>query len=324
MSVLVTGGAGYIGSHMVKRLLERGRRVLVIDDLSTGHRDAVGSAPFVECDIGDAERVAPLLAQHGVDSVMHFAASCLVAESVADPARYYANNVARTLGLLRAMRSAGVARLVQSSTCAVYGAPSALPLDESHPTEPVNHYGASKLMVERILDDLHAAEGLRSVSLRYFNAAGADPGGGLGERHDPETHLIPLALQAASGRRPALSVFCTDFPTRDGTCERDYVHVADLCDAHLLALEWLEAGGGREKLNLGTGAGATVLEIIEAVKRESGAALRVERAARRAGDPAALVASAARAGRVLGWKPKCSDLATIIRHAWRWEQRCAS
>ena len=324
MNVLVTGGAGYIGSHMVKLLRGEGWPVVVIDDLSTGHRGAVGDALFVECDAGDTARVAALLSGHRISAVIHFAASSLVAESIADPAKYYRNNVATTLGLLRAMRIAGTARLVQSSTAAVYGEPKYLPVDEAHPTEPINPYGASKLMVERILDDLHASDDLRSVSLRYFNAAGADPVGTLGSRHDPESHLIPLVLQAASGRRPAVSVFGTDFPTRDGTCVRDYIHVADLCSAHLLALRWLESGGGRVKINLGTGSGATVLEVIAAVERETGIALRVDHAGRRAGDPASLVASSSRAERVLGWHPVCSDLATIVRHAWRWEQRMAA
>ena len=322
MNILVTGGAGYIGSHMVKLLLERKRRVIVLDDLSTGHRAAVGGAPLVECDIGDVPRVSALLAEHRIGAVIHFAASALVAESVAAPGKYYLNNVAATLGLLRAMLGASVDCLVQSSSAAIFGEPKYLPIDEAHPAEPINPYGASKLMVERVLDDLHIAHGFRSVSLRYFNAAGADPQGTLGERHDPETHLIPLVLQAASGRRPAVSVFGTDFPTRDGSCVRDYVHVTDLCAAHLLALDWLEAGGGREKFNLGTGTGTTVLELIAAAELETGIAVKADLKPRRSGDPAALVASAERAKSVLGWKPEFSDLATLIRHAWNWERQC--
>lgn len=321
MTVLVTGGAGYIGSHMVKLLRAKGRSVLVLDNLSTGHRDAVpAGVEFVEADTADTPRLGELLRLKGVAAVIHFAASSQVGESTAEPLKYYANNVGGTLGLLRAMRAAGVERIVFSSTAAVYGEPQALPIDEAHPKQPVNPYGATKLAVERMLDDLHAAHGLRSVSLRYFNAAGADPDGELGERHDPETHLVPLALQAASGRRPALAVFGNDWDTRDGTCVRDYVHVVDLCDAHLRALDWLEGGGGREAINLGSEHGATVLEVIEAVRRETGKDFAVRIAGRRAGDPAVLVASCERARRVLGWTAQRSDIATIVRDAWRWEK----
>jgi UDP-glucose 4-epimerase len=320
-SVLVTGGAGYIGSHMVKLLGERGRTAVVLDDLSTGHRDAVPDGSFVEGDIGDFTLVSKLLREREIGAVMHFSACSRVGESVADPLKYYTNNVAKTLELLRAMRAAGVERLVFSSTAAVYGEPKYTPIDEAHPAEPVNPYGASKLMIERMLDEFCTAYGLRSLSLRYFNAAGADPEGALGERHEPETHLVPLVLQAASGRRRSITVNGTDYPTRDGTCVRDYVHVTDLCEAHLLALDWLEAGGEREKLNLGSGTGATVLEVIEAARRETGVAFQVEHGARRAGDPAVLVASPERARRVLGWTPSRADLATIVRDAWRWEQR---
>jgi UDP-glucose 4-epimerase len=324
MTVLVTGGAGYIGSHMVKLLRAKGRSVLVLDNLSTGHRDAVPSGvEFVEADTADTPRLAELLRQKGIAAVIHFAAFSQVGESTAEPLKYYANNVGGTLGLLRAMRAAGVERIVFSSTAAVYGEPQALPIDEAHPKQPVNPYGATKLAVERMLDDLHAAHGLRSVSLRYFNAAGADPDGELGERHDPETHLVPLALQAASGRRPGLAVFGNDWDTRDGTCVRDYVHVVDLCDAHLRALDWLEGGGGREAINLGSEHGATVLEVIEAVRRETGRDFEVRIAGRRAGDPAVLVASCERARRVLGWTAQRSDIATIVRHAWAFEQRWA-
>lgn len=323
-NILVTGGAGYIGSHMVKLLLERGRNAIVLDDLSTGHADAVGGARLVRGDVGDEGLVGALLAGEKIGAVIHFAASSLVAESVANPEKYRRNNVAKAEVLLRAMRTARVERLVHSSSAAVYGEPRSLPIDERHPLEPVNPYGASKLAVERMLEAAHAAHGLRSVSLRYFNAAGADPGGALGERHEPETHLIPLALQAASGRRASVEVFGTDYPTPDGSCIRDYVHVADLCSAHLLALEWLESGGGREAFNLGGGRGASVLEVIAAVQRETGANLMVKRTPRRSGDPAALVASTGRAERVLGWIAQRSDIATIVRDAWRWERRSAS
>ena len=323
MNVLVTGGAGYIGSHMVKLLRERGHHAVVLDDLSTGHRDAVAGARLVEGDIGDEARVKSLLEAEKIRAVIHFAAFSLVGESVANPEKYRHNNVVKAEALLRAMRAAGVDRLVHSSSAAVYGEPRAVPIDEAHPTQPINPYGSSKLSVERMLDAAHAGQGLRSVSLRYFNAAGADPDGSLGERHDPETHLIPLVLQAASGRRKSIEIFGSDFPTRDGTCVRDYVHVSDLCDAHLRALDWLQSGGGREAVNLGTEHGATVLEVIDAARRETGAEIPQVMAPRRAGDPAALVASAARAARVLGWRAR-ADLAAIIRDAWRWEQRGAA
>jgi UDP-glucose 4-epimerase len=320
MTILVTGGAGYIGSHMVKLLRERGRRVVVLDNLATGHRDAVKDVEFIEGDVGDTGKVVTLLAGYSVKAVIHFAAYSLVAESVADPKKYYANNVDATLRMLGAMREARVGRIVFSSTAAVYGEPRSSPIEESHPREPINPYGECKLVIERALDELHAAHGLRSASLRYFNAAGADPDGSLGERHDPETHLIPLVLQAASGRRPAVAVYGTDYPTRDGTCVRDYVHVNDLCDAHLLALEWLEGGGGRAAFNLGSESGATVMEVIEAARRETGAPINARIEGRRAGDPAVLVASCEQARRVLGWSPKRSDLATIVQDAWRWER----
>jgi UDP-glucose 4-epimerase len=320
VNVLVTGGAGYIGSHMVKMLLGRGRNVIVLDDLSTGHRDAVIGARLVEGDVGDEALVAPLLAAERIGAVIHFAAFSLVAESVADPEKYRRNNVVKAEALLRAMRAAKVERLVHSSTAAVYGEPRSVPIDEAHPAQPINPYGETKLAVERMLEAAHADYGLRSVSLRYFNAAGADPEGRLGERHDPETHLIPIVLQAASGRRKSVQVFGSDFPTRDGTCVRDYVHVNDLCEAHLRALDWLQQGGGRDAINLGTERGATVLEVIEAASRETGVDIPKTMAPRRAGDPAALVASTARAARILGWRAIRSDLPTIIRDAWRWER----
>jgi UDP-glucose 4-epimerase len=241
MSVLVTGGAGYIGSHMVKLLLESGAEVTVLDDLSTGHADAVRGAHFVRGDIADLPRTTSLLRERRVEAVVHFAACSLVAESVADPLKYYIRNVGGTAALLSAMREASVGKIVFSSTAAVYGEPQRLPIDETHPTQPLNPYGSSKLAIERMLAECSAAYGLQAASLRYFNAAGADAPAGLGERHDPETHLIPLVLQAASGRRTSISVFGNDWPTRDGTCVRDYIHVSDLCVAHLQALEWRRA-----------------------------------------------------------------------------------
>ena len=317
MKVLVTGGAGYIGSHMVQALAERGDDVTVLDDLSTGHADAVLGGQLVRGDIADVSATARAL--KGVDAVIHFAACSLVAESVADPLKYYTRNVAGTAALLRAMREARVEKIVFSSTAAVYGDPVRTPIDEAHPTQPVNPYGATKLAVERMLSDCSAAYGLRSASLRYFNAAGADPRGRLGERHNPETHLIPLVLQAATGRRASISVYGNDYPTRDGTCVRDYVHVVDLCDAHLRALEWLKSGKC-DVFNLGNGDGATVLEVIEAARRVTGKDVKAIAAARRPGDPPSLVADATKARRVLGWEPRHKDIEGIVRDAWGWEQ----
>jgi UDP-glucose 4-epimerase len=320
---LVTGGAGYIGSHMVKLLVASGAEVTILDDLSTGHADAVVGGHFVRGDIADVRATAALLESRGIEAVVHFAACSLVAESLANPLKYYARNVGGTVALLRAMRTAGVQSIVFSSTAAVYGDPQRLPIDEVHPTQPVNPYGSSKLAIERMLGECSAAYGLRAASLRYFNAAGADPEARLGERHDPETHLIPLVLQAAAGRRPGISVYGTDYPTRDGTCVRDYIHVSDLCVAHLRALEWLAGGGRYDCFNLGNGDGASVLEVIEAARRVSGRDFEVNFAARRSGDPAALVADATKARRVLGWEPRSSDIETIIRDAWSFEQRRA-
>jgi UDP-glucose 4-epimerase len=321
MRVLVTGGAGYIGSHMVKLLLDSGAEVSVLDDLSTGHADAVRGGHFVRGDIADISLTSNLLRDRRIEAVVHFAACSLVAESVADPLKYYTRNVGGTTALLSAMRDASVGKMVFSSTAAVYGDPQRLPIDEAHPTQPVNPYGSSKLAIERMLAECSTAYGLRAASLRYFNAAGADPGGELGERHDPETHLIPLVLQAASGRRAAISVFGTDWPTRDGTCVRDYIHVSDLCDAHLRALEWLAKGGRYESFNLGNGDGATVLEVIEAARRVTGKTIKIVQAERRAGDPPSLVADAGKARRVLGWQPARADIEGIVRDAWNFEQR---
>jgi UDP-glucose 4-epimerase len=324
MRVLVTGGAGYIGSHMVKLLVESGAQVTVVDDLSTGHADAVRGRDFVRGDVADATFTKNLLQQKQIEAVVHFAACSLVGESVADPLKYYRRNVGGTAGLVEAMRQAKVTRLVFSSTAAVYGDPVRTPIDEAHPTQPVNPYGSSKLAIERMLAECSTAYGIGAVVLRYFNAAGADPSGELGERHDPETHLIPLVLQAASGRRPSISVFGNDWPTRDGTCVRDYIHVSDLCVAHQLALDWLAAGGRYECFNLGNGEGATVLEVIEAARRVTGRTIKMVQAQRRAGDPPSLVADASKARRVLGWQPARADIEGIVRDAWNYEQRRAS
>jgi UDP-glucose 4-epimerase len=320
MRIVVTGGAGYIGSHMVKLLADRGDEVTVLDDLSTGHADAVRSAKLVRGDIADVSLTSRVLKEHRTEAVVHFAASSLVAESVADPLKYYSRNVAGTVALLKAMRDASVEKIVFSSTAAVYGNPQRLPIDEDHPKEPTNPYGSSKLAIERMLAECSAAYGTRAVSLRYFNAAGADTSAGLGERHDPETHLIPLVLRAAAKSTP-VSVFGTDYPTRDGTCVRDYIHVADLCDAHVRALDWLSAHRRYDSFNLGNGDGATVLEVIEAARRVTGKEITVHRAQRRPGDPASLVADATKAKRVLGWQPARADIESIVRDAWEFEQR---
>jgi UDP-glucose 4-epimerase len=322
MRVLVTGGAGYIGSHMVKLLLERGAEVTVLDDLSTGHADAVRGGHFVRGDIADVPGTEQLLKERGIEAVVHFAACSLVAESVADPQKYQTRNVGGTAALLRAMRDAGVEKIVFSSTAAVYGEPQRLPIDEAHPTQPVNPYGSSKLAVERMLAECCAAYGLSAAVLRYFNAAGANARAGLGERHDPETHLIPLVLRAAA-RNGAVSVFGDDYPTRDGTCVRDYIHVSDLCVAHLRALERLTARGAYDCFNLGNGDGATVLEVIEAARRVTGRDIKSSFSARRAGDPASLVADATKARRLLGWQPAHPGIEAIVRDAWEFERRGA-
>lgn len=319
MSVLVVGGAGYIGSHMVKRLMRAGRDVITLDDLSSGHRDAVLGGAFVEGSTGDKVLLKKLFGEHSFDAVMHFASFIQVGESVKDPGKYYQNNVANTLNLLEAMVNTGVTKLIFSSTAAIFGAPEYVPIDEEHPKYPINPYGLSKLMVEQMLADYDRAHGLKSVCLRYFNAAGADPEGQLGERHDPETHLIPLVLQAAAGRRDSISVFGADYETPDGTCIRDYIHIADLCEAHLLALDYLNEGKS-DAFNLGNGNGFSVQEVIEIARGVTGRAIRVVQAERREGDPPRLVADSRRAREVLGWRPRHQELKTIIEHAWRWEQ----
>lgn len=320
MKILVVGGAGYIGSHMVKLLGERRCAVTTLDDLSSGHRDAVLTGDFVQGDMADTELLRGVFAQRKYDAVMHFASFIEVGESVREPAKYYRNNVANTLTLLSAMREAGVDRFIFSSTAAIFGTPQYVPIDERHPRAPINPYGRTKNMVEDVLGDYERAYGLRSVCLRYFNAAGADPDGRLGERHDPESHLIPLALQAASGRRAGLSVYGTDYDTPDGTCIRDYVHVSDLCEAHWLALESLRAGAGSQAYNLGNGNGFSVLEVIETAKKVTGVDFAVKHEVRRAGDPPRLVADSSAIKTKLGWSPRYADLDTIVAHAWAFER----
>ena len=318
--VLVVGGAGYIGSHMVKMLGRQGCDVTTLDDLSSGHRDAVVCGDFVQGDMGDRAVLDAVLAR-GFDAVMHFASFIQVGESVQQPAKYYQNNVVNTLGLLDAMRSHGVGRFIFSSTAATFGEPQYSPIDERHPQQPINPYGRTKLMVEQVLADYERAYGLRSVCLRYFSAAGADPEGQLGERHEPETHLIPLVLQAASGRRPHIGVFGRDYDTPDGTCVRDYIHIEDLCSAHGLALQSLMGGAGSQAYNLGNGQGFSVQEVIDTAQQVTGRPIAVVNGPRRAGDPARLVADASLIREKLGWQPRYADLATIVEHAWRWEIR---
>ena len=320
MHVLVCGGAGYIGSHMAKWLATRGIAVTVLDNLSTGHREAVRWGPLVEADLLRAETLAPVFANTRFDAVMHFCARSLVGESMARPYDYYANNVTGTLNLLQAMHRHDVQRLVFSSTAAVFGQPVGQRIDEDHPKQPINPYGASKLMVERILSDAATAYGLRSVALRYFNAAGASSQGEIGESHEPETHLIPNVLRAALRTGPALKMFGDDYPTPDGTCIRDYVHIEDLAQAHQLALQFLDDHEGAHAFNLGNGQGFSVREVIAAAQRISGLKIPCSVAPRRAGDPAVLVASSDKARRELGWAPVHTKLDTIIASAWNWHQ----
>lgn len=321
MKILVVGGAGYIGSHMLALLADTRHEVVTLDNLSHGYRDAVLYGEFIEADLADKSALDRILAEGGFDAVMHFASYIQVGESVIAPAKYYANNLTNTLNLLDAMVKHGVKQFIFSSTAAIFGEPEYTPIDESHPTLPINPYGRTKLYVEQILADYDRAYGLKSVCLRYFNAAGAHPDGLLGERHVPETHLLPLVLQAASGRRESISVFGRDYSTPDGTCVRDYIHVMDLCEAHLLALEKLVAEKVSAAYNLGNGSGFSVQEVIDSALRVTGRVIKVVDEVRREGDPAVLVADSARARAVLGWQPKFSDLDVIVQHAWQWEQK---
>lgn len=322
--LLVIGGCGYIGSHMIKSLLHAGHDVIVLDDLSSGYRDSLLGGDLIVGDCGDRVVLDQLFSDHKFDGILHFASLIQVGESVVDPGKYYQCNVAKTLTLLQAMKDHQVGPLIFSSTAAVFGEPLELPINEEHPCHPVNPYGMGKWMVECMLRDFDQAYGLRSVALRYFNAAGADPEMCIGERHEPETHLIPLALQAVLGKRPPLKVFGRDYETFDGTCIRDYIHVDDLADAHLLALEYLWKGGKTTAFNLGNGAGFSVQQVLDAVKKVTGKTVPVEDAPRRVGDPAQLVADATAAKGTLGWNPAYPDLTTIVEHAWAWEQKLRS
>jgi UDP-glucose 4-epimerase len=325
--ILVVGGAGYIGSHMNMMLRENSYNLLILDDFSTGYPDALRGENYIQGSLGDSLLLKKLFQEHEILAVMHFGAFIQVGESVKNPAKYYQNNLVNTLNLLNAMREAGVDKFVFSSTAAVFGEPQYVPIDERHPKNPVNPYGRSKWMIEQILADYEIAYGLKSVILRYFNAAGADPLGRVGERHEPETHLIPLVLEAILGKRESISVYGRDYDTPDGTCIRDYVHVSDLCAAHLLALAYLlgeKNQKNQKKLiktrayNLGNGSGFSVQQVIDIAMKITGRPLNIKEAPRREGDPARLIADSALAKSELGWEPKYSDLEKIIEHAWNW------
>ena len=323
-TILVTGGAGYIGSHTVYALKKAGYKVIIIDNLVYGHRDLVESVlqvELIEGDTSDRQLLDELFKSRDIAAVMHFSAYAYVGESVKDPAKYYRNNVIGTLVLLEAMLAASIKKFVFSSTCATYGVPKTVPIPEDHPQNPINPYGESKLMVEKILSDFNNAYDLRSVRFRYFNAAGADPSGLLGEDHNPETHLIPLVLQTALGKRESISIFGTDYPTTDGTCVRDYIHVNDLADAHVLGLEYLLKGSDSAVFNLGNGNGFSVKEVIETAKQVTGKNIKAIECDRRPGDPPALIGSGDKARQILGWEPKYPDLKDIITHAWNWHQK---
>lgn len=316
--ILVTGGAGYIGSHTNKELNKRGYETVVYDNLIYGHKESVKWGILEIGDLADEKRLEEIFCKYQIEAVIHFAAYAYVGESVADPSKYYQNNVSNTLKLLDRMRKHNVNIIVFSSTCATYGIPEKMPITEDMPQNPINPYGATKLMVERILSDYHRAYGLQYCCLRYFNAAGADPEGEIGESHMPETHLIPLILDAASGTRADICIFGTDYLTEDGTCIRDYIHVTDLADAHIRAIEYLKKGGKSTCFNLGNGAGDSVAHVIDVVKQITGKEFIVKEMDKRAGDPPVLIGCADRAEEILGWKPQYAAIETMIEHAWKW------
>ena len=322
--ILVVGGAGYIGSHMVKDLLSRGYDVITLDNLSTGHQDLLPGGTFVEGDLGDREVLNRIFKNHKISAVMHFAAFSLVGESVEDPLKYYRNNLSATTTLLSAMIQYRVKRFIFSSTAAVYGEPEQIPITEKHPCNPTNPYGTSKIAIEKMLQDCDSAYGLKYISLRYFNASGADESGMIGERHSRETHLIPLVLKVAVGERENISIYGTDYPTQDGTCIRDYIHVSDLTQAHLLALKALLSDKQSAVYNLGNNQGYSVREVIELAEKVTGKQIPILEADRRPGDPARLIASSEKIKSSLGWRPKYENLETIIKTAWVWHQREAS
>ncbi|HAS53284.1 MAG: UDP-glucose 4-epimerase GalE [Nitrospirae bacterium GWC2_57_13] len=324
MKILVTGGAGYIGSHVVKQLGEYGHDILVYDNLSKGHRNAVLHGRLVIADLADAQTLDQTFVDFRPDAVMHFAAFIEVAESVREPAKYYRNNTGNTLALLESILRHDVRTFIFSSTAAVYGTPGSVPIPETAPLKPINPYGRSKFFVEEALQDLSASQGLKYISLRYFNAAGADEQGRIGERHEPESHLIPLTLKTAKGVRESISIYGTDYPTPDNTCIRDYIHVDDLAAAHILALEYLAEGSGSDIFNCGYGHGYSVKEVLEMAKKVTGFDFKVDVSGRRTGDPPLLVADSAKMRKQLNWKPRHDDLEYIIRTAWNWEQKAHS
>jgi UDP-glucose 4-epimerase len=324
MRILVTGGAGYIGSHMVDLLLRKGHEVVVIDDLRTGHREAVPArVPWLKADVADQREVTAFMREHSVRTVLHFASLIQVGESMSAPRKYYTGNLAAGISLLESALDAGVESFVLSSTAAVYGNPHSVPIDEEHPLDPINVYGETKLALEKMLASYARAYGLRFAALRYFNAAGADANAGLGERHEPESHLIPIVLEAALGSRPHVTVLGDDYPTPDGTCVRDYIHVCDLCEAHSAALAYLRAGGTSGAFNLGTGVGHSVNEVIRVAERVTRRAVRVVHGPRREGDPPVLVASPRRAEAAFGWRAHRSSLQRIVEDAWQWHARAS-
>lgn len=321
MAVLVCGGAGYIGSHINKQLHKEGYETIVFDNLVYGHREAVKWGKFEQGDLSNIEDIERVFNKYSIEAVFHFAAYAYVGESVVNPEKYYYNNVSNTLNLLKVMREHGCRKIIFSSTCATYGEPERVPITEDMPQNPINPYGATKLMMERILKDYYRAYGIEFVVLRYFNAAGADPEGEIGESHDPETHIIPLVLDAASGRREDIKVFGTDYETLDGSCVRDYIHVYDLATAHLLALHYLEQGKESDFFNLGNELGTSVLQVIDSVKKVTGREFKVTLTDRRPGDPAVLVGSSRKAQEILGWEPIYKDIDKIVEHAWKWHER---
>ena len=320
MAILICGGTGYIGSHINKELNKAGYETVVFDNLIYGHKEAVKWGHFVKGDLSHIEDLERAFTDFDIDAVFHFAAFAYVGESVLEPEKYYYNNVVNTLNLLKVMMKHGCNKIIFSSTCATYGEPERIPITEDMSQHPINPYGATKLMMERIFKDYHKAYGLEFVVLRYFNAAGCDPDGEIGESHDPETHIIPLVLDAAGGQRPDIKVFGTDYDTPDGSCIRDYIHVTDLASAHLLALHHLEEGKDSDFFNLGNTKGTSVIEVIESVKRITGKDFKVIYADRRPGDPAILVGSSEKAQRILNWKPQYGDIDTIVEHAWKWHE----
>ncbi|MFC1669846.1 UDP-glucose 4-epimerase GalE [Spirochaetota bacterium] len=319
--ILVVGGAGYIGSHINKELFKKGYNTIVFDNLVYGHKELVKWGNFVQGDLKNLDQIKKVFDSYSISSVMHFAAYAYVGESVKNPEKYYTNNVVNTLNLLNLMNACNIKNFIFSSSCATYGTPEKIPIPEDHPQNPINPYGRGKLMVEQILDDYSRAYNMKYVSLRYFNAAGADPDIETGEWHDPETHLIPLILDTAIGKRDSISVFGTDYNTKDGTCIRDYIHVTDLAQAHILALEHLTGGGNSEIFNLGNGNGHSVMEVIETAKKITGKQIDVINTERREGDPPELIGSSMKAKTMLGWKPIHDSLETIIETAWQWHRK---